>query len=124
MYGPVRLLRGYQSGGMPGNVTARGLIPFGGGLGATLQQFAWPEGLQSFLFALQWTMFSTNVTIYHHLISQAGWNRCYLSRMTLQPSPSDVRESHPTLTISSSLLRALWDLPGDVLAGPASALCG
>ena len=32
--------------------------------------------------ALQWTivtMFSTNVTIYHHLISQAGWNRCNLS---------------------------------------------
>ena len=38
--------------------------------------------LQSFLFALQWTilaMFSTNVTIFHHLISQAGWNRCNLS---------------------------------------------
>ena len=67
---------------MPGNVIARELIPFGGGLGGTLQQFAWPEALQSFLFALQWTtvaMFSTNVTIYHHLISQAGWNRCYLS---------------------------------------------
>ena len=32
--------------------------------------------------ALQWTivtMFSTNVTIYHRLISQAGWNRCNLS---------------------------------------------
>ena len=54
----------------------------GGGLGGTLQQFAWPEALQSFLFALQWTilaMFSTNVTIFHHLISQAGWNRCNLS---------------------------------------------
>ena len=25
------------------------------------------------------TMFSTHVTIYHHLISQAGWNRCNLS---------------------------------------------
>ena len=52
------------------------------GLGATLQQFAWPEALQSFLFALQWTivtMLSTIVTIYHHLISQAGWNRCNLS---------------------------------------------
>ena len=23
-------------------------------------------------------MFRTNVTIYHHLISQAGWNRCNL----------------------------------------------
>ena len=71
----VRLLRGYQSGGMPGNVIARELIPFGGGIGGTLQQFAWPEALQSFLFALQWTllaMFSTNVTIFHHLISQAG----------------------------------------------------
>ena len=56
-----------------------GTDPLGGGLGATLQQFAWPEALQSFLFALQWTivtMFSTNATIYHHLISQAGWNRC------------------------------------------------
>ena len=45
------------------------------------QQFAWPEALQSLLFALQWTilaMFSTNVTIFHHLISQAGWNRCNL----------------------------------------------
>ena len=55
---------------------------WGGGLGGTLQQFAWPEALQSFLFALQWTilaMFSTNVTIFHHLISQAGWNRCNLS---------------------------------------------
>ena len=62
---------------------ARELIPFGGGgLGATLQQFAWPEALHSFIFALQWTMvtmFRTNVTIYHHLISQAGWNRCNLS---------------------------------------------
>ena len=48
----------------------------------TLQQFAWSEALQSFLFALQWTivtMFSTHVTIHHHLISQAGWNRCNLS---------------------------------------------
>ena len=62
-------------------VIARELIPFGVGLGATLQQFARPEALQSFLFALQWTivtMFSTNVTIYHHLISQAGWNSCNL----------------------------------------------
>ena len=32
-----------------------------------------------FMFARQWTMFSTNVTFYHHLISQAGWNRCNLS---------------------------------------------
>ena len=43
----------------------------------------WRESLiHSFLFALQWTivtMFSTNVTIYHHLISQAGWNRYNLS---------------------------------------------
>ena len=49
---------------------------------ALLQQFAWSEALQSFLFALQWTivtLFSTNVTIYHHLISQAGWNGCNLS---------------------------------------------
>ena len=62
---------------------ARELIPLGGGgLRGTLQQCAWPEALQSFLFALQWTilaMFSTNVTIFHHLISQAGWNRCNLS---------------------------------------------
>ena len=68
---------------MPGNVIARELVPLGGGgLGGTLQQCAWPEALQSFLFALQWTilaMFSTNVTIFHHLISQAGWNRCNLS---------------------------------------------
>ena len=71
-------------------VIARELIPFGGGLGGTLQQFAWSEALQSFLFTLQWTivtMFSTHVTIYHHLISQAGWNRCnlsiYLSRVNL-----------------------------------------
>ena len=28
-----------------------------------------------FLASLE-TMFSTHVTIYHHLISQAGWNRC------------------------------------------------
>ena len=63
---------------MPGNVIARELMPFGGGLGGTLRQFAWPEALQSFLFALQWTivtMFSTRVTIYHHLISQAGWEQ-------------------------------------------------
>ena len=36
-----------------------GLIPLGGGggvLGATLQQFAWSEALQSFLFAPQWTI--------------------------------------------------------------------
>ena len=67
---------------MPGDVIARELVPLGGGLGGTLQQCAWPEALQSFLFALQWTilaMFSTNVTIIHHLISQAGWNRCNLS---------------------------------------------
>ena len=38
---------------MPGNVIARELIPFGGGgLGGTLQQFAWPEALQPLLFAL------------------------------------------------------------------------
>ena len=50
--------------------------------GGTLPQFAWSEASQSFLFALQWTtvtMFSTHVTMYHHLISQAGWNRCNLS---------------------------------------------
>ena len=36
---------------MPGNIIARELIPWGGGgLGATLQQFAWPEALQSFFF--------------------------------------------------------------------------
>ena len=58
-------------------------------------------------------MFSTNVTIFHHLISQAGWNRCnlsiYLSTvfgfLTLQASPF-----------------IFWDLPGDVLAAPESAL--
>ena len=62
---------------LPGNWS-----PWGGELGGTLQQCAWLEALQSFLFALQWTilaMFSTNVTIFHHLISQAGWNRCNLS---------------------------------------------
>ena len=67
---------------MPGNVIARKLIPIGGGIGGDTAQFAWPEALQSFLFALQWTivtMLSTNVTIYHHLISQAGWNRCNIS---------------------------------------------
>ena len=51
-------------------------------MGATLQQFAWPEALQSSIWAPQWTMvtmFRTNVTINHHLISQAGWNRCNLS---------------------------------------------
>ena len=66
---------------MFGNVIARELIPFWGGIGGTVQQFAWSEALQSFLFAFQWTivtMFSTHVTIYHHLISQAGWNRCNL----------------------------------------------
>ena len=31
--GHLRLLRGYQSGGMPGNVIARELIPLGGGIG-------------------------------------------------------------------------------------------
>ena len=30
-------------------------------------------------FVIIVTMFRTNVTIYHHLISQAGWNRCNLS---------------------------------------------
>ena len=46
---------------LPGNWS-----PWGGGLGGPLQQCAWPEALQSFLFALQWTilaMFSTNVTV-------------------------------------------------------------
>ena len=59
---------------MPGNVIARELIPLGGGLGGTLQQCAWPEALQSFLFALQWTilaMFSTNVTMPPS--HQPGW---------------------------------------------------
>ena len=59
-----------------------GTDPLWGGIGGTLQQFAWSEALQSFPFALQWTivtMYSTHVTIYHHLISQAGWNRCNLS---------------------------------------------
>ena len=60
-------------------------------LGAALQQFARPEASQSFLFALQWTivtMLSTNVTIYHHLISQAGWNRCKLSIYFSQTIPT------------------------------------
>ena len=58
-------------------------------LSAVQQHFGyacgWTHALSfclSFLFALQWTivtMFSTNVTTYHHLISQAGWNRCNLS---------------------------------------------
>ena len=69
------LLRGYQSGGMPKNVIARELIPLGGGLGATLQQFAWSEALHSFSFCT--SLENTKVTIYH-LINQAGWTRCNL----------------------------------------------
>ena len=71
-------------------------------LGGTLQQFAWPEASQSILFALQWTivaMFSTNMTIYHHLISQAGWNRCnlsiYLSSLSFSLSLSIASNTFP-----------------------------
>ena len=39
MKGLVRLLRGYQSGDMPGIVIAWELIPWGGRWGATLQLF-------------------------------------------------------------------------------------
>ena len=60
----------------PGREGPRALPrPLPGSSYATLQQFAWPEALQSYIFALQWTI----VTIYHHFISQAGWNICNLS---------------------------------------------
>ena len=41
----------------------------------------------------QWTMFSTNVPIYHHHISQAGWNRCNVSIYSPLLSRSDHRRS-------------------------------
>ena len=76
-------------------------------------------------------MFSTNVTIYHHPISQAGWNRCYLSIYLSWPG---FGKYHCFLDLVSfrvsndSCVDAyyfiLWDLPGEVLAAPASALYG
>ena len=50
------------------------------------------------LFALEWTivtMFSTHVTTYHHLISQAGWNRCNLSAI-----PTAFLCAHETLSMA------------------------
>ena len=41
-----------------------------------LQQIAWSEALRSFAFCT--SVDNAKVTI-HHLISQAGWNRCNLS---------------------------------------------
>ena len=38
-----------------------------------------PSAWNRSLFLLGSSMFSTHVTMYHHLISQAGWNRCNLS---------------------------------------------
>ena len=43
---------------------------------------AWPEALQSFLFGTSVDnggIICINMTISHHLISQAGWNRCRFS---------------------------------------------
>ena len=64
-------------------------------------------------FELQWTivtMFSTHVTIYHHLISQAGWNRSNLSIYLAL-----------FYTMSNPLS---WDRsPGDVLAEDRSQPC-
>ena len=77
----------YMSGSYPlisqAGWTRCNLIPFRGGMGGGHCNILLGLKLyKSFLFALQWTivtMLSTTVTIHHHLISQAGWNRCNLS---------------------------------------------
>ena len=85
-------------------------------------------------------MFRTTVTIYPHLISQAGWNRCnlsiYLSCSLSQKRTSPSRpgvgltlRDEMSVLVSAALFCAVtdtlyWDVPGHVLAAPASALCG
>ena len=76
-------------------------------------------------------MFSTNVTIFHHLISQAGWNRCNLS-IYLSPLLDFLDSLTWSLFMSLSTHRLVllcvdaycfifWHLPGDVLAAPEAA---
>ena len=93
-------MRGYQSGGMPGNVIAWELIPLGGGRGegriggdtattCLVRSFA--------IFSVCTSMDNTKVTIYH-LISQAGWTRCNLSiyllmRVEWQQGPASFSQS-------------------------------
>ena len=70
MEGLVRLLRGYQSGGMPGNVIAWELIPFGGGIGGNTAAILLGLKLyKSFPFLHR---YMTLIAGSHHLISQAG----------------------------------------------------
>ena len=93
----------------PGSSIARELIPFGGGIGGDTAAILLGLKLyNSFPFLHRYI---TLIAGSHHLISQAGWNRyIYLSISLVL---------FYTMTIT-----LLWDLPEDVLAAPASALCG
>ena len=75
--GLVRLLRGYQSSGVPGIVIAWELIPWrggGGGWGRHCSSSAWSGPWHSSFSSLTpiWTMFMSGS---YRLISQAGCNR-------------------------------------------------
>ena len=77
MEGLVRLLRGYQFGGMPGFVNCPGTDPLGGGIdGDTAAILLGLKLYNSFPFLHRYI---TLIAGSHHLISQAGWNRCNLS---------------------------------------------
>ena len=77
MEGLVRLLRGYQFGDMPGVVNCPGTDPLGGGIGGDTAAILLGLKLyNSFPFLHQYI---TLIAGSHHLISQAGWNRCNLS---------------------------------------------
>ena len=114
MEGLVRLLRGYQSGGMPGFVHCPGTDPLGGGgLAHCSDIAAILLGLKlnnSFPFLHRYV---TLIGGSHHLISQAGWNRCNLSIYLLL----DFRVVSGHIRDSICFL----DLPGGVLAAPALA---
>ena len=51
------------------------LIPFGRGLGATLQQFCLKLGIPFFFWVLMWIIHMSGS---YHFTSQACWNRCNL----------------------------------------------
>ena len=94
------------------SVLGRELIPWGGGGGIGGDTAAILLGLKlynSFPFLHRYI---TLMGGSHHLISQAGWNRCNLSILVSVAL---------FYTMPNTLL---WDLPGDVLAAPASSLCG
>ena len=96
MKGLVRLLRGYQSGGMPGFVNCPGTDPLGGEIGGDTAAILLGLKLYNSLPFLH--RYITLIAGSHHLISQASWNRCKLSIYLGATMPEDVLHLYCILT--------------------------